>query len=281
MQCERILQLAGHRLTVGRAHTASHWSRQREGTVTHEGETGLEWTELVFDRTLSTRIGHSNNTNCIHFQSVNQFYTLYHNPTSDTQNVYFMFYIADTDEGMTNDNHQDILTCGACQKPFALGDIVRFIQHKITTCNKENNCYPHATDRNDNDANEGAYPLAAINSRRPSISAPISGKKASSSGTRVHTPPPASPRLPAPGDLCVDGAASSTPKHRASSSPLTSSIEDEHDIKPSIKQERMDTSSSGQEESSCKKSRTEVADAESNTTHSGKSPFFVGQYLRC
>lgn len=33
---------------------------------------------------------------------------------------------------------QDILTCGSCQKTFALGDIVKFIQHKVLQCNKEN-----------------------------------------------------------------------------------------------------------------------------------------------
>jgi len=32
----------------------------------------------------------------------------------------------------------DTLTCGACQKDFALADIVRFIHHKVLTCNKEN-----------------------------------------------------------------------------------------------------------------------------------------------
>ncbi|XP_017768034.1 PREDICTED: B-cell lymphoma/leukemia 11A [Nicrophorus vespilloides] len=182
----------------------------------------------------------------------------------------------DTDEPDTETSHQDILTCGTCQKPFALSDIVRFIQHKITSCSKENlgNCFgSHGDNHNDND---GGFPLSTINTRRPSISAPISGKKASGSGTtRVHTPPPASPRLPAPGDLCVDGAASSTPKRRASSSPLTSSgsLEDGEDIKPRIKQERMDMSSSCPEESSCKKSRTEVADAESNTTHSEPSNY--------
>lgn len=58
----------------------------------------------------------------------------------------------------------------------------------------------------------------------------------------------------------------STPKRRASTSPMPSSSPDE-DIKPKIKQERMDTSASPED---LKKSRTEVADAESNTMHSGK-----------
>lgn len=149
---------------------------------------------------------------------------------------------------------------------------MRFIQHKVAACNKENfsggHCF-QGTDR-DRHNDDAGLPLSTINTRRPSISAPISGKKTSGNSTRVHTPPPASPRLPAPGDLCVDGAASSTPKRRASASPLTSSsLEDGEDIKQDIKQERMETTSSP-EQSSHKKSRTEVADAESNTTNSGK-----------
>lgn len=192
-----------------------------------------------------------------------------------------IYYIVTVDaDGADPDTHQDILTCGVCQKPFALSDIVRFIQHKVATCNKENfaggHCFPAAGERDRDGDDGGALPLSTINTRRPSISAPISGKKASGSSNRVHTPPPASPRLPAPGDLCVDGAASSTPKRRASASPLTSSsLEDAEDVKPDIKQERMDTSSSPEENSQSKKSRTEVADAESNTTHSGELFVFI------
>jgi len=32
----------------------------------------------------------------------------------------------------------DTLTCGVCGKEFALTDIVKFIQHKVLNCNKEN-----------------------------------------------------------------------------------------------------------------------------------------------
>ncbi|CAG9865481.1 unnamed protein product [Phyllotreta striolata] len=174
---------------------------------------------------------------------------------------------ADAD-GVEGDPHQDILTCGVCKKPFALSDIVRFIQHKITSCNKENFGQCYGNSEKDRDEDDGNLPLSTINTKRPSISAPISGKK--SAGSRVHTPPPASPRLPAPGDLCVDGAASSTPKRRASS-PLTSSSPEE-DLRPLIKQEKMDNTTSS-EENSCKRSRTEVADAESNTTHSEPSNY--------
>lgn len=197
--------------------------------------------------------------------------------------MFFCFVTADAEGPEPGDpGLQDILTCGVCQKPFALSDIVRFIQHKVVTCNKENYAQGHGSFQGapDRDMDDGNLPLSVVNSRRPSISAPISGKKhpissssssSSIGGSRVHTPPPASPRLPAPSDFCADGATSSTPKRRASSSPLTScSLDDQDDIKPDIKQERIDSS---QEEIShaSKKSRTEVADAESNTTHSGKS----------
>lgn len=143
---------------------------------------------------------------------------------------------------------QDILTCGSCQKTFALGDIVKFIQHKVLQCNKENygQCFPQGKyhtsfsftsiflshekpeqlivnssgiDFNhynfdfssskggttgDRDSEDGR-PLSLVN-RRPSISAPISTRKPSSSSSRVHTPP-----LASPGFLGGDGT-SSTPK---------------------------------------------------------------------
>lgn len=70
-------------------------------------------------------------------------------------------------------------------------------------------------------------------------------------------------------------AETSTPKRRASTSPMPSSSPDE-DIKPKIKQEHMDTSGSPEDQ---KKSRTEVADAESNTMHSGKSLTFPIWYI--
>ncbi|KAF8764904.1 B-cell lymphoma/leukemia 11A like protein [Argiope bruennichi] len=42
----------------------------------------------------------------------------------------------------------DILTCGVCRKDFPLADIVRFIQHKVQLCNKENclNIYEDSED---------------------------------------------------------------------------------------------------------------------------------------
>jgi hypothetical protein len=101
---------------------------------------------------------------------------------------------------------------------------VKFIQHKVLQCNKENygQCFtqgklkqmilslieaynggPLSGTTGDRDSDDGR-PLSLSNSRRPSISAPISRK---SSVSRVHTPPLASPSS----HLLEDGTTS-TPK---------------------------------------------------------------------
>jgi hypothetical protein len=76
-------------------------------------------------------------------------------------------------------------------------------------------------------------------------------------------------------DILMDEPPSSTPKRRAgSSSPAGKTDELNHDVrdedlKPRIKQEHVDTGSSP-DEAIVKRIRTDVVDAESNTTHSGK-----------
>ncbi|CAL1261035.1 unnamed protein product [Larinioides sclopetarius] len=54
----------------------------------------------------------------------------------------------------------DILTCGVCRKDFPLADIVRFIQHKVQLCNKENclNIYDDSEDSLD----PAVLPVSAI-----------------------------------------------------------------------------------------------------------------------
>ena len=48
----------------------------------------------------------------------------------------------------------DVLTCGACQKQFSLGDIVRFIQHKVRSCPAHlNNHSPNNSVLNNNNNN--------------------------------------------------------------------------------------------------------------------------------
>lgn len=90
-------------------------------------------------------------------------------------------------DGVELDGQQDILTCGVCQKAFPLSEIVHFIQHKVSSCSKEHltsgHCYSSGSDR-EKDGDDGSLPLSTINTRRPSISAPISGKKSSGSGNR-------------------------------------------------------------------------------------------------
>jgi B-cell lymphoma/leukemia 11A len=150
--------------------------------------------------------------------------------TQDKKLIKFSFSSpadSDTGEGGEQAVH-DILTCGSCQKTFALAEIVKFIQHKVLQCNKENygQCFTQGKLKRmitsliemyndgtsalsgttgDRDSDDGR-PLSLANSRRPSISAPISRK---SSTSRVHSPPLASPS--SHHHLLEDGSTS-TPK---------------------------------------------------------------------
>lgn len=146
--------------------------------------------------------------------------------STQTSSNPFLFFslIADSDTGDAESTVHDILTCGTCQKTFALAEIVKFIQHKVLQCNKENygQCFTQGKLKQmilslieaynggtlsgtsgDRDSDDGR-PLSLANSRRPSISAPISRK---SSLSRVHSPPLASPSS----HLLEDGSTS-TPK---------------------------------------------------------------------
>nr|XP_018904482.1 PREDICTED: B-cell lymphoma/leukemia 11A [Bemisia tabaci] len=167
--------------------------------------------------------------------------------------------IAQADADGETPSSQDILTCGVCQKPFVLGDIVKFIQHKVHSCNKEN--FPGGHENHLPPSGEGDADSLALVARRPSISAPI--KKSSSTSGRICTPP-----------LGEDDPRCSTPKRRSSSleSPLLRHHEmdvdslDEDIIKSrKIKQE---SDLSSPEDAVLKKIRADCVDAESNTTNS-------------
>lgn len=153
--------------------------------------------------------------------------------------------------------HQDMLTCGVCQKPFMLADIVKFIQHKVLACNKENySCGEgNIIDSADSDDGSGGISLGVVNTRRPSISAPM--KKSSTSGARL---------------LCTPPPQDSEPR---CSTPIKEDPSEEHcleedDVKPRRIKQELDSSTSSPDEAPCKKLRTDVVDAESNTIHSGK-----------
>lgn len=148
-------------------------------------------------------------------------------------------------------------------------------------CNKEN----YALEQNNSqespdndDAGCGGVPLAVVNTRRPSISAPI--KKGINSTGRLMCSSPL--------QMDEESARCSTPKLRTPNSsisptPIKDEMDDHHgnctdddEIKPRrIKQELDSTNSSpdllsSSSSSSKKHHRAEVVDAESNTTHSGK-----------
>lgn len=154
----------------------------------------------------------------------------------------------------------------------------------------------------DRDSDDGR-PLSLANSRRPSISAPISRK---SSLSRVHSPP-----LTSPSSHLLEDGSTSTPKRLSEgtkhtiSKPLVSiannlistdndkrpdsvslsldckenELDNKHRDSVEIKQERLndaslcpddDFHSLSNTQPPLKKLRADVADAESNTTNSGK-----------
>jgi len=90
----------------------------------------------------------------------------------------------------------DSLTCGVCRKEFPLAEIVRFIQHKVLSCNKENYRLTGAGARpsrggegdsmhslqvdgagSSSSGSSGANATGSVCSRRPSISAPINSRR--------------------------------------------------------------------------------------------------------
>ena len=77
---------------------------------------------------------------------------------------------------------------------FLLGDIVKFIQHKVNRCNKENQQPLTSTDdgyHDDNEDDKQKDSKAVIGARTPSISAPINRKSATTSpvAERIATNP--------------------------------------------------------------------------------------------
>ncbi|KAM7350576.1 BCL11 transcription factor chronophage isoform 2-T2 [Cochliomyia hominivorax] len=187
----------------------------------------------------------------------------------------------DSDSTEADATVQDMLTCGTCQKVFALSDIVKFIQHKVLQCNKEN--YGQCSNQgpaNDRADTEDVRRLSLTN-RRPSLSA---ASRKVSSGSRIHTPPPS------PADMLADGA-SSTPKRLVDENDNTtpknveSSCEDLKACNTAvIKQEINQDDNNDIENTECnnetddyqhlsKRPKVEFVDAESNTLHTEPSNY--------
>jgi hypothetical protein len=62
------------------------------------------------------------------------------------------------------------LTCGVCRKDFALADIVKFIQHKVLTCNKENYSGCRANNRTAENGGGGGTEIATGDSEAETTS---------------------------------------------------------------------------------------------------------------
>ncbi|KAL7035711.1 hypothetical protein ACKWTF_008519 [Chironomus riparius] len=191
----------------------------------------------------------------------------------------------DSDAGEGEQPSHDILTCGSCQKTFALAEIVKFIQHKVLQCNKENygQCYTQGA-TGDRDSDDGR-PLSLANSRRPSISAPISRK---SSVSRVHSPP-----LTSPSSHLLEDGSTSTPKRLSEDNDMGSKrpssatpsldckdnvVDNKNRDSVEIKQERLNDASLCPDDDfhslpPLKRLRADVVDAESNTTNSEPSNY--------
>ena len=169
----------------------------------------------------------------------------------------------------------DTLTCGVCRKDFALADIVKFIQHKVLTCNKEN--YQCGRSSENGAAGGDNTPAAAsagvqadpreslisnVNASSGTTTSPTSSTTLSGSGTAVtrrHSistttavqQPPLSALTPPSGK----------------SSPLIGSGNNNNHLSDLVKAELEGKQKSSSED------KAERVDADTNTTNSGRIYF--------
>lgn len=134
----------------------------------------------------------------------------------------------------------DSLTCGVCRKEFPLGEIVRFIQHKVLSCNKENYrlVAARAGRGGDGDANhalqvEGGGGSSsssaaggAVATRRPSISAPINSRRLTPT-LAVSSSTSATGESGADDDLSAEGASAGPTKAEGESAKTPSMVDAE------------------------------------------------------
>lgn len=158
------------------------------------------------------------------------------------------FVTAETSQSTTS---PDTVQCGGCRASYPLGEIVRFIEHKVNHCRSIlQGCHsppataaPEDSDPEDALALKTADPDSKLNSV-PSISAPINKRSG-----RLESPP--TPQGPGPdtgSPIDLKASASSTPKRRTE-------VPDE------------------EKEELPKKQKTESVDADTNTINSGKFLF--------
>lgn len=154
---------------------------------------------------------------------------------------------AETSQGTTS---PDTVQCGACRVSYPLGEIVRFIEHKVNHCRSTlQGCHsPPATAAPEDSDPEDALALKTVDQDSklnsvPSISAPINKR---GGGGRLESPPTPQGSGPDSGSpIELKASASSTPKRRTEASD-----EDKEDLP--------------------KKQKTESVDADTNTVNSGE-----------
>ncbi|KAK2576607.1 hypothetical protein KPH14_005275 [Odynerus spinipes] len=150
---------------------------------------------------------------------------------------------AETSQSSTS---PDTVQCGGCRASYPLGEIVRFIEHKVNHCRSTlQGCHsPPATAAPEDSDPEDALALKAADQDSklnsvPSISAPINKR-----GGRLESPPTLQGPAPDTGSpIELRASASSTPKRR------TDDIDDDKEEIP-------------------KKQKTESVDADTNTVNS-------------
>lgn len=140
------------------------------------------------------------------------------------------------------EQENDLLVCGDCQTNFPLKDIQKFIKHKVLRCNKENISVLDSEAEYDDDDSESET-ISQIGSKQPSISAPIARKE---SQDTKHSPRPSEPMKELNRSLDTNSN-----KHKEDEN----GNDDRHSLP--LKPHKL------------------VVDAESNTTHSGKSLRFL------
>lgn len=161
----------------------------------------------------------------------------------------FLSFSAETSQSSTS---PDTVQCGGCRASYPLGEIVRFIEHKVNHCrNTLQGCHsPPATAAPEDSDPEDALALKSTDQDSklnsvPSISAPINKR-----GGRLESPPTPQGSAPDTGSpIELRASASSTPKRR------TEDIDDDKEELP-------------------KKQKTESVDADTNTVNSGKNTFW-------
>lgn len=161
----------------------------------------------------------------------------------------------------------DTVQCGGCRASYPLGEIVRFIEHKVNHCRSSlPGCHSPAPAAAPEDSDpEDALAVKAAEQEKinavPSISAPIINKRAGigggSSSSRVESPPtPHGSSSTSDANSPIELRASSTPKRRTE-------ININDDNKDDIPK---------------KQKTTESVDADTNTVNSGENCFIFYFY---